>query len=189
MAIENPAPAARIRQAVVIGVDNFIKPNDPLRDSLKNPKDGLQVFSMGLKSIAAGADIDAAKPVGWRFMVRSGEDAAAALVLNTLGDVSPRMSSLSRGPEVAKAIDVKSQLEKLVQTQDQSYEIRVLRVPGVFVEAYWLQPKVGAGWVIPFISVTPGFDVGQAYRPRQFLDTIRPLAEKRLAFDNKTAGQ
>jgi hypothetical protein len=123
MSLEKPTPSMQTRRAVTAGVDEFMKSNDPLRDLLRNASDGLQVFSLGLKSIATGGTgIDTAKPVGWRFMAQLGGDAAAAQV-HTLKD-APKMSSLSRGPE-ANALKVVSQLAGLPQTQDQAYEVRV----------------------------------------------------------------
>src|SRR6267142_3745314 len=191
MPVTMPTPSPETRKALANGVRTFMEANDPLRDLVKDAQAVLRVFSLGLKSVATGGKgIADAKPVGWRVMV--GGDSGQAVIAHVheaLGDVPPRMTGLSRGPEIGTAIRVADLLNKLQEAQDQPYEARVLRVPGVPIEVFWLKPASGNGWVVPFLTLTGGLEVAGVYTMDDFLRTIEPLANKRLAYDESSQAE
>jgi hypothetical protein len=191
MSVTMPTPSQKTREALANGVRTFMEANDPLRDLVRDAQAVLQVFSLGLKSIASRAGVAAAKPVGWRVMVGGDSDQAViAHVHEALGDdAAPRMTALSRGQKVGDAIRVADLLNRLQQAQDQHYEARLLRVPGVQIEAFWLKPASGDGWVVPFLTLTGGLEVAGVYTMDDFLRTIEPLANKRLAYDESSQAE
>jgi hypothetical protein len=137
-----------------------------------------------LKNVVDNAGIDSAKPVGWRFIVPDGAGkSAAAHVHEQFDKKPPRMTSLSRGPELAEAIRIGENLHQLPHGQDKHYEARILRAPGACIEAYWLKPDSGGGWLVPFITSNPDLKVNQVYSADEFLAKIKVVAERRLRFE------
>src|SRR5437016_11012405 len=101
MALTSPTPPAAVRKALAAGVLKLMDRNDPLRDSLKDAQNGLQVFFLPLDSAKTGGPgIRAATRVGWRFMVRKDGKSACGHVREQFRGNAPRMTGVSKGPTV-----------------------------------------------------------------------------------------
>jgi len=150
------------------------------------PHDPQQVFVLTLKD-AANNPGKALSPAGWRFF--AGNQRGKML----MGTVSRRLPSEGwkmmggfYGDRVWELFAASKALEELPEVQGEDFELRVLAVPGLNIEAFWLVAMAGrdADFVVPIpagqYEQVPGLDGGPVYRMADFLAAIRPMALLRL---------
>jgi hypothetical protein len=190
MALIKPAPAYSTRQTLADGLKKFAKPDDPMVAALANAP-CQWVFTLALPDLAKnGGGIANAKAAGWRFLASAGSDAAAAEVSEPPQGHPPKMRSFARGPQFQQAIQAAQEVEALPQARDQHYELRVLRVPGLLMEAFWLKAQGGGeDYVIPYLVPDPQRQYRRVFPMSEFLDTVRPLAENALVFNDSPSSR
>ncbi len=150
---------------------NLIHPNDPRARVLADAglRYKLRVYTLGLEDIDAGKGTEAAQPAGWCLLAGNGPIHAVAAEL-TEGQ-APEMvsiSDLSHAQQVNEAIDAIHLLLATPPAQQANthYELRMLQIPGLLWEAYWLKADQGGeDWVFPyntFITDPPNKTASQA---------------------------
>jgi len=155
--------------------------------------DAHRLFILGLQDIADNAGIDAAKFAGWRFFAGK----ARGKIL--LGTVAPkadgwRLTAGYYGKRVGAALIASLALDKLKELQGGKYELRVLAVLGLNLEAFWLASvdEERPDLVVPFPAKPDqpieALNKRRVYTMANFLAAIRPLAQLRLAADWKYGG-
>ncbi len=150
-----------------------------------------QVFVLGLGA-AAYQDIGAAEPAGWRLF------AGNQRFKTVLGRITQRRDSTewklaatyygdarSGRDRVSDLLEATHLLSQLPEVQNADYEVRVLAVPGLNLETFWLQSLTegSADLVIPF-PAQPNqpireLNTAPAYPMAEFLARIAPLAKRR----------
>jgi hypothetical protein len=66
-----------------------------------------------------------------------------------------------------------------------SFELRVLRIPALYVMALWLHGESGnRDVVIPMAPTHHLLEPGRAYEGGEFTSTLAPAASERLEFDD-----
>ncbi|MDQ2843695.1 MAG: hypothetical protein M3Y72_22175 [Acidobacteriota bacterium] len=154
----------------------------------------LPIFNLGAREILANADPGStAKQVGWRYF--AGVDNPKTTVA---GDVDmssvPQIASLFYGASAWTALQAAEALGDLPDLSGDSYEPRMLRIPGLLIEALWLKPlSAGAGTdrIVPYHTLIKSLDPATPYPAQDFFDKIRHFAEQAIT-DNgshKTARQ
>jgi hypothetical protein len=149
----------------------------------------LPVFNMNIRELVASGDTGAAETLAsWRYFA-TGDSDAAALAGDIDLSLHPRLIGLSYGPQVLEVLKVEKEGPPKVPDMDvRPYEPRLFRVPGLFVEAFWLKalapPTAGqeTGWVVPYHTLL--LDAAERYRPlpmHEFLKTLSQFAEEALA--------
>lgn len=148
MPLHAPEPTAGesevVRQAVYTFAENRRFRTEGLRNARADAltvTDPHQVFSLGLDDLRSGADLTAAKPTGWRYLVRDGDRvvAAAESVSDPAGE-GPRFSQFNEGPFVpatAGALAVAGSDRRVV---DRRFTPRLLHIPALHATALWLHP-------------------------------------------------
>jgi hypothetical protein len=145
----------------------------------------LPVYSFELRDVLARAELaDRGKLVSWRYYATGG---APATVVS--GDVTttstPQLTTLSYGPAVVEAMNTAKDIQKRRGAEVPSYEPRLLRIPGLLVEAHWVKPLVqpaggkATGWVLPY-NTPHGHLRAKEFTEEDFSAEISPLAEKVL---------
>ncbi len=96
------------------------------------------VYNLGVDALAMGKGIDAAKLASWRYLLIEGEviEKAAEVGVSSAGPT--KFHSINAGPAVAGTVEALAVAERLPQVQKQSYDIRLLRIPELSVQALWL---------------------------------------------------
>lgn len=144
--------------------------------SLAAPHD---VYTLGLDRIVAGGSLDEAQPVGRRFLVM--DDARAIAAAEVAGDDGSGFSS-NEGRFVAATADAIRHAEQDPELADGRYELRLLRIPAIYLMALWLKDDDGGdGVVIPLEPAPPPLQAGRRYGPDELLRSLAGLAEQRLA--------
>lgn len=143
-----------------------------------------RIYSLSLKALVKGKGVQAAKPVVWEFLV-GGQPKPAVLIAigDPPGKEPPRLTSLTREPVAAEALDATRQVERLPHVRRHQYELRRLRIAALSIGAFWLKAldKGQADLAVPYHAIHDKLKRMQAYTMDEFLAVVRPIAEKRLA--------
>ena len=172
----------RARLSELVGRDGFrnraLAQANPLAIGLAAAHD---VYSLGLDQVARGDGIDVAERVAQRFLVMDGERAIASE--EVVGSDESGFES-NEGPFVAATAAAIDYAERDPQLADGAYELRVLRIPALYLMALWLKDENGRGDVlIPMSPAPPPLEPLRAYAPDELLAELREQAETRLRQD------
>ena len=134
-----------------------------------------QVFTLDLTDLAAGKGLDAARPTGWRYLVQEGDKvlASAETVAGPRGEQV--FSAFNEGRFVdssAKALRARETPE-VVQG---GFELRLLNVPGLYVQALWFHQTQGKGDLLQPLAPSPVETPGDRPEPAAVL--LKELAAK-----------
>jgi hypothetical protein len=97
-----------------------------------------QVFTLGLDDITAGGGLDRARPVGWRYLVQDGGRTVASAETALQPDGTHHASQFTDGPFVAETERAVQAVQRLPHVAAADFEVRLLRVPALYVMALWL---------------------------------------------------
>ena len=130
-------------------------------------------FTIGLEELAKEQVRLPATAVGWRYIIgnRLGQALSATV------DSNDKLVGLSRGPAVTAGLRVARELKTLPEAADGKYEIRLLTIPGLLTEAFWLKSLDGKPDLIVPFSTEQELRLGYPYSIEKFLKIMRPLAE------------
>jgi hypothetical protein len=144
------------------------------------------IYVLGLDAILAGHGLDAAQPVGWRFL-SGGADQPAAVAAEAHGAESDgfRFGALNYGP-------FNGQMVRLIEDAGAGsaatgdFEPRLLRVPGLQSNAVWLKDRVSGGDIlIAMRPSNPALTPGRSYTAEAFVSALaeaaRALAQTRAS--------
>jgi hypothetical protein len=151
--------------------------SEPARLELAVPHD---VYSLGLDRLAAGASLQDAEPVGQRFLVVDGDTPVSS------AEVTPEGEDFqaNEGPFVAATLAAVERAEQDPELSDGRYELRLLRVPALYLMALWLKDEDGDGdRVIPLDPAPEPLEPGRHYRPDELIGELARMAEARMEFD------
>jgi hypothetical protein len=152
---------------------------EPTQVALAAPHD---VYAIGLDRLAEGAWLDAADVVGQRFLVLDDEQAVASAELAAGGGFES-----NEGPFVGATAEAIRAAEASPDLVDGNYELRLLRIPGVYLMALWLRDEDGEGdgdVVVPLAPAPLPLEAGRHYAPAQLQPILRELAQERLAISD-----
>jgi hypothetical protein len=201
-------PSAVWMQKLKASLADFAGPGSPLtagllEDNWGGPQTAHPIYSVGLSAISnpdllAGLE----KIFCWRFMAgeSSGPIATGCWATPELPGLPAKVIAAVRGPEVADVLASTDQLNHLsivANQPDNHFDIRVLRIPGICVEAFWLkytgltQAGGASDWIVPYGLVISGSNIiklpgggtltkNQAYSANDFLTIAASAARKRL---------
>jgi hypothetical protein len=141
-----------------------------------------RMYSLQLDSIPAKG-LQAAKPSGWRFLIADRERVVASA---ELADDSGNAPLINSGPYVSSTAAAIDELERLPEIADGDYELRILKVPGLYVVAAWL---VGERSVVVPLAPAPSFlEAGKPYSEAEFLAALAAPARKVLGLQAGPSG-
>jgi hypothetical protein len=139
-----------------------------------------RVFTVGLDSLAGGRAIEeAAEPTGWRFLVEEGEEpVAAAEVQDQTGAAVP--AQVSEGAFVRSTAEGLRAAEELPPVQETGFELRLLRVPAIYLNSLWLHAPDRPDLFVPLDPAPPGLEAGASYEEPRFAEIAAGLAREAL---------
>ena len=128
------------------------------------------VYVAGASDVVAERVLANARLVAWRALVSAGTALAAA-------EVSPagELASVTEGPFVegtSAALDVARRVDG---------ELRLLRIPAVYVVALWVHGDDGSDVLIPVAPAPPPLAANDPVSEAAFIAALRPLAEQVIA--------
>jgi len=144
------------------------------------------VFDLGLDQLVANADLAQARSGGWRYLVMQGPSAIAAAEVTTdaVGQALS-VSSVNRGPFVEATHAGIREAERLPPVQSGSFELRLLRIPALYIVALWLKDTADdADTIIPLAPAPNYLTPGHTYSVQAFLELTRGAARRQSVFDS-----
>lgn len=150
-----------------------------------------QVFVLNLTEVAHNTGTVSPAAAGWRFLVGNGPNQAVMGSLIPGPATQPwKMTALYYGDRVWDAYVAARSLDALPpQADGQDYELRLLAIPGLNLEALWLEAQtVGSDDVLLPFPAAPNqllrtLNGAAEYTMPAFLAAIRPLAANLLGMD------
>jgi hypothetical protein len=97
-----------------------------------------QVFTMGLDDITGAGGLDRAQAAGWRYLVEDGGQPIASAETTVAQDGTEEVAQINEGPFAAATDKAVKIIRKLPKLQARGYELRLLRIPAVYLMALWL---------------------------------------------------
>jgi hypothetical protein len=133
-----------------------------------------QVFTMAIDDITSGAGLDRARPVGWRYLVEDAGQPIASAETTPDPDGAQEVSQFTEGPFVAETDKAVKAVRKLPQLAAAGFELRLLRIPALYVMALWLHSPV-TDLLVP-LSPSPVGKDGKPTPAAEFLADLSELA-------------
>ncbi|MEH1017762.1 MULTISPECIES: hypothetical protein [unclassified Micromonospora] len=146
-----------------------------------------QVFTMGLDDVEAGGGLERARPGGWRFLLESGgEVIASAETAETPEGARP--PTFNEGPYVGATATAVKAARALPQLATARFELRLLRIPALYLMALWLHSPT-TDLLIP-LAPSPIGSEGKVVPPPVFFRELAAHARTRGASEpSQGAGQ
>lgn len=204
--INAPTPTDGWMQKLKTSLAAFAPSGDPVTTALNEDYgQGHCVYSVGLNTVMNLQKLDGINtPLYWRFLAQ-GEDtatAAACLATHEQSRLPAKIMAALNGPEVAVVLLSAEKLNHLKEVSgnpNSHYELRVLRIPALSVEAFWLKSLTGKpedDLIVPYGLVVDGTDSiklpggtslkkDQAYPVAKFLEDIQSAARHRCDAEKK----
>jgi hypothetical protein len=181
---QHPQSTATVKTAL----DRFARGTKP-RELAAVPFEKLTVepphaiYDLRADEIARGAGLESAHFTGVRHIVSvAGTPVAAAEVHTDAKSNAPLLANLNYGPFVPATTRAFHELSALGSVKQSQYEARLLRFSAIYVMAIWLKAlDRGADVIYPLAPAPPELSPSKPYQAIDFLNAIRPLAQKRVA--------
>ncbi len=144
------------------------------------------VHNVGLDALAARRPLAEASRTGWRYLVDSGGAPVASTEVSVDAAGQPTaFAQVNEGPFVAATARALDQVERRPEVAGGDYEIRLLKVPALYVVTLWLKDLNGdRDLVVPLDPAPPYLEPGRIYTETEFLETLAEPARQRLEFDD-----
>lgn len=143
------------------------------------------VFIATLDDLASGKLLGAAKKTSWRYLLVHGESAVAEAELSA-GRVKGKelaFLGLTHGPFSGATIDALRAAEELPQVAGADYELRLLKVPAVYLVALWLH-RGGEDILIPMGDPPGGLKANRPYSEADVIAALRDIAIRNKQFQD-----
>jgi hypothetical protein len=141
-----------------------------------------RIFTLGVDAVL-GEGLDRAVPAGWRYLVADRNRIVASAEL--AGDQG-EAPSLNSGSFVASTASMIDELELKPEVARGDFELRLLKVPALYVVAAWL---IGERRLVVPLAPAPSFlEAGRVYDEREFLEALAAPARRILSFQGPSGG-
>lgn len=148
MPLHLPDPPQGVPDTVRSTLKHFADHSHFSTDALRNARpDQLdvstphEIYTIGLDDLVAGRSLDAARPVGWRYLVEDAGNPIASAETTIAPDGSQVLSQFTEGPYVGATATAVRNARALPQLEKAGYDLRLLRIPALYLMALWLHSE------------------------------------------------
>jgi hypothetical protein len=147
------------------------------------------VFYVPLDALAGGKLLDAATQTSWRYLLVQDDMAIAEAELSAGHRVAKsavkalKFLGLTHGPFTAATIDALAAAERLPQVASGDFELRLLKVPAVYLAALWLHGAKD-DLLIPMGDPPGGLKPNEAYTEAAVKEALRGIVEQTRRFQD-----
>lgn len=144
------------------------------------------VYALGLIDIGNDRPLTTSKPTGWRFLIVEADRVIAGIEVDIASDTKElRFGRIVQGPFEAATETAIRAAESSAHVRETTFEVHLLRVPALTVEALWLRARdAGKDVFVPLAPAPARFDAFHLYPKPSFLALLRAEAEAHPAFDS-----
>jgi len=139
-----------------------------------------RVYALGLDQVREGADLDQAVPIGWRYLLKQGDQVVAAAQTVTDAGGQAAFASFNSGPYVdstQQALGTAEEYAGAGAGSGDDWEPRVLHVPALHAMALWLHTDAETtDVVLPLPPVPPGIEADRRYSVPDYLAALQEVA-------------
>ncbi|HEX9274822.1 MAG TPA: hypothetical protein VGA51_00280 [Casimicrobiaceae bacterium] len=148
------------------------------------------VFYAPLDALAGGKLLDAATQLSWRYLLVQ-DDAAVAEAELSVGRRGAKRAGakpleflgLTHGPFTAATIEALAAAEQLPQVAAADYELRLLKIPAVYLVALWLHGAKD-DILIPMGDPPGGLKKNRPYTEAAVIKALRGVVEQTKRFQD-----
>jgi len=148
------------------------------------------VFSVPLDALAGGKLLDGATHASWRYLLVQDERAIAEVELSAgrrgakgAGTKSLEFLGLTHGPFTEATIEALATAEQLPQVAAADYELRLLKVPAVYLVALWLHGAKD-DILIPMGDPPGGLKPNRPYAEAAVIEALQGIVERTTRFQD-----
>lgn len=148
--------------------------------------DAQEMFILNPLDLARGAGAEAARSVAWQFFAGTTPDSTVfGRCTRDRQTARWRLANISYGERAWQWLQASSGLDRHREVQaEQNYEMRVLSVAGLLVEAYWLVALSGGSDLVVVVPAPPDqlyrqLNAQPVYALPDFLEIVRGLVKAR----------
>lgn len=121
--------------------------------------------------------LEAAEPTSMRFIVLQGDRTVGSAETRLDKDGRPgSFSNVAQGAEVDGFVDGLARSEQHPRMAEENFELRVLRVNELHLQALWLRAESGRDVIVPSEPALPPFSAGQPLEVEEFLRLVNEAA-------------
>jgi len=161
-----------------------------LRERMRQTPTALPIYVLGLDSFERG-DINDASLVGWHYVVADKAGNAGVDVYVDNKQTRHTFGAVNRGAIVDETVaQLSSAREDARYAEERDYEVRILRVPALYLVALWL--KAYQAGHDRFVSVGPALSTlaaGSGHSWSELHQRLRMQAQARIRNDIPAKGQ
>jgi hypothetical protein len=148
-----------------------------------------QVFTLGLSDLAVGKGLDAAKPSGWRYLVQEGDNvlASAETVAGPRGEQI--FSAFNESRFVDSSAKAMRAVREFPEVAQGGFELRLLNVPGLYVQALWFHETQGQGdFLVPLAPSPVETPLGKPVPAAVLLKELVARSQIPIQAEDRTGG-
>jgi hypothetical protein len=134
-----------------------------------------QVYYISPNSLVHEGSLTSARAVAWRNVQYAFGGSVAKEVDTALDATNTQVTSVNQGPYSSVPSEQIEALKKREQDGDENFEIRILRIPEVYLVALWLH-SFKSDIIIPVAPTPPNFVAGRDYTPAQLGESLSSVA-------------
>ena len=179
-----PQASDQLRAVLQKGLRTYMPDRDAAADLFAKTAQGIRVFTIALDDVVKGTDLTHTDSAGWRFLATVENQGAMAVDVVNPDNREATVASLSRHRLIAEAIASWEKLRNSEIAKREDLELRILRIPGMLTEAFWLKAADGRHFIVPYLVPDPALRVLHPYTLADFLDAARPIAERFVSADD-----
>lgn len=139
-----------------------------------------QVYSLGLTELLKGGGVKDAQLVSWRYFVTTASPQVSSAEVNVDAKGGHSFAQLNTGPFNESTLTAVESLTQDPQVEAQSYDMRLLRIPALYVTAVWLKCDEPRGdLVVPIAPTIPILVAGKLYHAWEFEERVRKAAQEK----------
>jgi len=152
------------------------------------------VYFVPLDALAQGKLLAAATQTSWRYLLVQ-DDAAVAEAELSAGDRTAKKGvrakplqflGVTHGPFTAATVDALHAAEQLPKVTAADYELRLLKIPAVYLAALWLHAE-NDDILIPMGQPPGGLKKNRPYSEKQVIRALRGVVEQTKQFHDAYA--
>jgi hypothetical protein len=187
MPLRPSEPPDAIRRAAAAQVHQLTTPHGvfpALREVIREHLELVaphRMYTLPLNAIIENG-FRAAQPAGWRFLIVDEERVVASAEIAENGE-APSVNSGAYVNSTAAAID---ELERMPAVAEGVFELRILKVPALYVVAAWLVDE--SRIVVPLAPAPSYLEPNKTYSEEEFLAALREPAERVSGLDDGSSG-